>query len=63
MGGSHRRGRFRAVGQINAVAVMGGDEIDLGTRDLRDGVRLAALAIDSGRAAQVLSRLQERFPK
>jgi Domain of unknown function (DUF1707)/Cell wall-active antibiotics response 4TMS YvqF len=29
MGGSHRRGRFRAVGSINAVAIMGGDEIDL----------------------------------
>ena len=29
MGGSQRRGRFRAVGSINAVAIMGGDEIDL----------------------------------
>ena len=29
MGGSHRRGRFRAVGSINAIAIMGGDEIDL----------------------------------
>ncbi|MGH3202032.1 MAG: DUF1707 SHOCT-like domain-containing protein [Streptosporangiaceae bacterium] len=29
MGGSQRRGRFRAVGQVNSVSIMGGDEIDL----------------------------------
>jgi len=37
MGGSHRRGRFRAVGQINAVAVMGGDEIDLREAEIEGG--------------------------
>ena len=37
MGGSHRRGRFRAVGQINAVAVMGGDEIDLRQAEIEGG--------------------------
>jgi anthranilate phosphoribosyltransferase len=31
-------------------------------RDLRDGVRCAAAAIDSGDARQVLRRLQQRFP-
>jgi hypothetical protein len=37
MGGSHRRGRFRAVGQINAVAVMGGDDIDLREAEIEGG--------------------------
>jgi Domain of unknown function (DUF1707)/Cell wall-active antibiotics response 4TMS YvqF len=37
MGGSHRRGRFRAVGSINAVAVMGGDEIDLRDAEIEGG--------------------------
>ena len=29
MGGSRRRGRFRAGSQVNGLAIMGGDEIDL----------------------------------
>jgi Domain of unknown function (DUF1707)/Cell wall-active antibiotics response 4TMS YvqF len=37
MGGSHRRGRFRAVGNINAVAFMGGDEIDLREAEIEGG--------------------------
>jgi hypothetical protein len=37
LGGSHRRGRFRAVGQINAVAIMGGDEIDLREAEIEGG--------------------------
>ena len=37
MGGSHRRGRFRTVGTINAVAVMGGDEIDLRDAEMEGG--------------------------
>jgi hypothetical protein len=37
MGGSHRRGRFRAVGQINAIAIMGGDEIDLREAEIDGG--------------------------
>jgi Domain of unknown function (DUF1707)/Cell wall-active antibiotics response 4TMS YvqF len=37
MGGSHRRGRFRTVGRINAVAVMGGDEIDLRDAEIEGG--------------------------
>ena len=37
MGGSHRRGRFRATGSINAVAVMGGDEIDLREAEIEGG--------------------------
>jgi hypothetical protein len=37
MGGSHRRGRFRAVGRINAVAFMGGDEIDLREAEIEGG--------------------------
>jgi hypothetical protein len=37
MGGSTRRGRFRAVGSINAIAVMGGDEIDLREAEIEGG--------------------------
>jgi hypothetical protein len=37
MGGSHRRARFRAVGRINAVAIMGGDEIDLREAEMEGG--------------------------
>jgi hypothetical protein len=37
MSGSHRRGRFRAVGSINAVAIMGGDEIDLRDAEIEGG--------------------------
>lgn len=37
MSGSHRHGRFRAVGSINAVAVMGGDEIDLREAEIEGG--------------------------
>jgi hypothetical protein len=37
MSGSYRRGRFRAVGSINAVAIMGGDEIDLREAEIEGG--------------------------
>jgi hypothetical protein len=37
MGGSHRRGRFRAVGSINAVAILGGDDIDLRDAEIEGG--------------------------
>jgi Domain of unknown function (DUF1707)/Cell wall-active antibiotics response 4TMS YvqF len=37
MGGSHRRGRFRAVGSVNSVSVMGGDEIDLREAEIEGG--------------------------
>ena len=37
MGGSHRRGRFRTGGSINAVAIMGGDEIDLRDAEIEGG--------------------------
>ena len=37
MGGSTRRGRFRTVGSINAVAIMGGDEIDLREAEIEGG--------------------------
>ena len=37
MSGSHRRGRFRAVGSINAVSVMGGDDIDLREAEIEGG--------------------------
>jgi hypothetical protein len=37
MSGSHRRGRFRAVGRINAVAIMGADEIDLREAEIEGG--------------------------
>jgi hypothetical protein len=37
MSGSQRHGRFRAVGSINAVAIMGGDEIDLREAEIEGG--------------------------
>ena len=37
MGGSHRRGRFRAVGSVNSVSIMGGDEIDLREAEIEGG--------------------------
>jgi hypothetical protein len=37
MGGSHQRGRFRAVGSINVIAIMGGDEIDLRDAEVEGG--------------------------
>jgi hypothetical protein len=37
MGGSQRRGRFRAVGSINSVSIMGGDEIDLREAEIEGG--------------------------
>jgi len=37
MAGSHRRGRFRAVGRINSVSIMGGDEIDLREAEIEGG--------------------------
>jgi hypothetical protein len=37
LGGGHRRGRFRAVGSINAVGILGGDDIDLREAELEGG--------------------------
>jgi DUF1707 SHOCT-like domain/Cell wall-active antibiotics response LiaF, C-terminal len=37
LGGGHRRGRFRAVGSINAIGVLGGDEIDLREAEIEGG--------------------------
>ena len=49
MGGSHRRGRFRAVGSINSVAIMGGDEIDLREAEIEGGeLTLNLVAIMGG---------------
>jgi hypothetical protein len=49
MSGSHRRGRFRAVGRINAVSIMGGDEIDLREAEIEGGeLTLNLVAIMGG---------------
>ncbi len=49
MSGSHRRGRFRAVGSINAIAIMGGDEIDLREAEIEGGeLTLNLIAIMGG---------------
>jgi hypothetical protein len=49
MAGSHRRGRFRAVGSINAIAIMGGDEIDLREAEIEGGeLTLNLVAICGG---------------
>ena len=37
MGGSSRHGRFRAVGSVNSVSIMGGDEIDLREAEIEGG--------------------------
>src|ERR1700744_557572 len=37
MGGSRRRGRFRAASQLNSLAIMGGDEIDLRDAEIDSG--------------------------
>jgi len=37
MGGSRRHGRFRTVGTVNSVAIMGGDEIDLREAEIEGG--------------------------
>ena len=55
MGGSQRRGRFRTVGRINAIAIMGGDEIDLREAEIEGGeLTLNLVAVMGG---QVLSPL------
>jgi Domain of unknown function (DUF1707)/Cell wall-active antibiotics response 4TMS YvqF len=49
MSGSHRRGRFCAVGSINAIAIMGGDEIDLREAEIEGGeLTLNLVAIMGG---------------
>ena len=37
MGGSRRHGRFRTVGTVNSVSIMGGDEIDLREAEIEGG--------------------------
>jgi hypothetical protein len=37
LGGAHRRGRFRAAGEINAVSILGGDDIDLRDAEIEGG--------------------------
>ena len=37
MGGSRRHGRFRTVGAVNSVSIMGGDEIDLREAEIEGG--------------------------
>ena len=37
LSGSHRHGRFRAVGSINAVAILGGDDLDLREAEIEGG--------------------------
>lgn len=37
MGGSSRRGRFRAVGSVNSLNIMGGDTIDLREAEIEGG--------------------------
>jgi hypothetical protein len=49
MGGSSRRGRFRAASKVNGVAIMGGDDIDLRDAELdRDGLTLNLFALMGG---------------
>src|SRR6201989_867480 len=51
MSGSQRRGRFRAVGSINSIAIMGGDEIDLREAEIAGGGRtLTLVAVMAGAA-------------
>jgi len=49
MGGSHRRGRLRPASVVNAVAIMGGDEIDLRDAEIdANGLTLNMFAIMGG---------------
>ena len=49
MGGSPRRGRFRPASVVNAVAVMGGDEIDLRDAEIGGGgLTLNAISVMGG---------------
>ncbi len=49
MGGSHRRGRFRAASVVNGLAIMGGDEIDLRDAEIdSDGLTLNLYALMGG---------------
>jgi Domain of unknown function (DUF1707)/Cell wall-active antibiotics response 4TMS YvqF len=49
MSGSQRRGRFRAVGRINAIAFMGGDELDLREAEIEGGeLTLNVVAVMGG---------------
>jgi hypothetical protein len=49
MGGSHRRGRYRLNGALNAIAVMGGHDIDLRDVELDGGqVTLTVISIMGG---------------
>ena len=49
MGGSRRRGRFRAASVVNGLAIMGGDEIDLRDAELdSDGLTLNLYALMGG---------------
>jgi hypothetical protein len=49
MGGTHRRGRFRAVRSIRAVAIMGGHEIDLREAEIEGGeLTLTLVAVMGG---------------
>ena len=49
MGGSNRRGRFRAASVVNGLAIMGGDEIDLRDAEIdSDGLTLNLSALMGG---------------
>ncbi len=49
MGGSNRRGRFRAASVVNGLAIMGGDEIDLRDAEIdSDGLTLNLYALMGG---------------
>jgi hypothetical protein len=37
LGGAHRRGRFRAAGEVNAVNILGADDIDLRDAEIEGG--------------------------
>ena len=65
MSGSQRRGRFRAIGSINAIAIMGGDEIDLREAEIEGGeLTLNLVAVMGGATIYIpdsveLASLQE----
>jgi hypothetical protein len=48
MGGSRRRGRFRAGSQVNGLAIMGGDEIDLREAEIDGGLTLNLYSVMGG---------------
>jgi hypothetical protein len=59
LGGSQRRGRFRAAGTVNMIAPMGGDHVDFRDAEI-DGGEVTVNAVSIRAAAIFTSRTRSR---